>query len=85
MARDVNATLQSHVEQFSRGVFSEITSTQIIFGVLTVLVSCLILEQVVYRAKKGGLPGSKWTIPIIGKFAETVGLSVWPVCLISSL
>jgi len=37
-----------------------------------VILALLILEQSVYRAKKGTLPGSTWTIPIIGKFADSV-------------
>ncbi|KAG8809838.1 RNA polymerase C-22 sterol desaturase [Serendipita sp. 399] len=45
----------------------------LILGSLAVLVlSLLILEQTVYRVKKGALPGSRWTIPIIGKFADSV-------------
>lgn len=30
------------------------------------------LEQTVYRYKKRHLPGAAWTIPIIGKFADSV-------------
>ncbi len=36
------------------------------------ILSLLILEQLVYRAKKAHLPGDKWTIPIIGKFADSI-------------
>lgn len=72
MAQNVNATLHSQADQLSGGLFSGITSTQVTFGILAVLVSCLILEQVVYRMKKGNLPGPKWTIPIIGKFADSL-------------
>jgi C-22 sterol desaturase len=32
----------------------------------------LVLEQVVYRAKKQHLPGDKWTIPVIGKFMDSL-------------
>ncbi|GJJ13937.1 hypothetical protein Clacol_008194 [Clathrus columnatus] len=39
---------------------------------LAVLATFLILEQTVYRVKKRHLPGSKWTIPIIGKFADSM-------------
>lgn len=48
------------------------TAVQVAFAVLTVIVSLLALEQMVYRMKKGGLPGSKWTIPIIGKFKDSL-------------
>ena len=37
-----------------------------------ILVSLLILEQSVYRYKKRHLPGDKWTIPLIGKFADSM-------------
>ena len=37
-----------------------------------VLVSLLVLEQSVYRLKKKGLPGDKWLIPVIGKFADSM-------------
>ncbi|WWD21091.1 hypothetical protein CI109_105572 [Kwoniella shandongensis] len=40
--------------------------------ILTVILSLLLLEQVVYRTKKGHLPGAKWTIPVIGKFADSL-------------
>jgi len=40
--------------------------------ILTVIISLLILEQAVYRAKKAHLPGDKWTIPVIGKFADSL-------------
>ena len=32
----------------------------------------LILEQSIYRYKKKHLPGATWTIPIIGKFADSM-------------
>lgn len=37
-----------------------------------ILVSLLVLEQWVYRHKKQHLPGDKWTIPVIGKFADSM-------------
>ncbi|GMK59354.1 hypothetical protein CspeluHIS016_0703690 [Cutaneotrichosporon spelunceum] len=40
--------------------------------ILTVVISLLILEQIVYRTKKAHLPGDKWTIPVIGKFADSL-------------
>ncbi|KAH7930574.1 cytochrome P450 [Leucogyrophana mollusca] len=36
------------------------------------VVALLVLEQSVYRYKKKHLPGSTWTIPIIGKFADSM-------------
>lgn len=40
--------------------------------ILTAIISLLVLEQVVYRSKKAHLPGDKWTIPIIGKFTDSL-------------
>src|SRR5882762_744715 len=37
-----------------------------------VFLALLILEQSLYRHKKQHLPGDKWTIPIIGKFADSM-------------
>ncbi|TDL28890.1 cytochrome P450 [Rickenella mellea] len=37
-----------------------------------IILSLLVIEQTVYRMKKGHLPGATWTIPIIGKFADSV-------------
>lgn len=39
---------------------------------VVVVLSLLVLEQVVYRSKKGPLPGAKWTIPVIGKFWDSL-------------
>ncbi len=39
---------------------------------LTLLISLLVYEQLNYRAKKGNLPGPTWTIPVIGKFADSL-------------
>ncbi|KAL0576815.1 RNA polymerase C-22 sterol desaturase [Marasmius crinis-equi] len=41
-----------------------------------VLVSLLALEQAVYRYKKGNLPGDRWTIPLIGKFIDSMSPSM---------
>ncbi|EJD04246.1 C-22 sterol desaturase [Fomitiporia mediterranea MF3/22] len=42
------------------------------YTLAAIVLSVLALEQGVYRYKKGNLPGSKWTIPIIGKFADSL-------------
>lgn len=43
-----------------------------LYTTLAILVSLLVIEQTVYRLKKRHLPGDKWTIPLIGKFADSV-------------
>lgn len=47
-----------------------------LYTTIAVVISLLILEQAVYRNKKRHLPGSKWTIPIIGKFADSMSPSM---------
>ena len=44
----------------------------VFFTTAAVVFALLILEQAVYRSKKASLPGARWTIPIIGKFASSV-------------
>jgi len=41
-----------------------------------ILASLLLLEQLVYRYKKRHLPGASWTIPLIGKFADSMSPSM---------
>ena len=41
-----------------------------------IIVSLLFLEQLVYRYKKRHLPGDSWTIPLIGKFADSMSPSM---------
>lgn len=43
-----------------------------LYTTLAVVFTLLALEQSVYRYKKRHLPGAKWTIPIIGKFADSM-------------
>ncbi|KAK7064617.1 cytochrome P450 [Favolaschia claudopus] len=43
-----------------------------LYTTIAIVLALLILEQTVYRAKKRHLPGDKWTIPIIGKFANSM-------------
>lgn len=49
--------------------FSDLSWTTTI---LVLVATLLVLEQSVYRYKKAHLPGAKWTIPVIGKFAGEV-------------
>ncbi|GAA94222.1 uncharacterized protein L969DRAFT_93604 [Mixia osmundae IAM 14324] len=39
---------------------------------LVIIASLLILEQSVYKLKKRHLPGPSWTIPVIGRFADSL-------------
>ena len=42
------------------------------YTVAAIVVGLLALEQTVYRFKKRHLPGDRWTIPIIGKFMDSM-------------
>lgn len=43
-----------------------------LYTTTAIVISLLILEQTVYRYKKRHLPGDNWTIPLIGKFADSM-------------
>ena len=47
-------------------------SAQWLYTTIAIVLALLALEQSVYRYKKRHLPGDKWTIPIIGKFADSM-------------
>ena len=57
-------------------LFTDFFSSSWVYTSLAVIAGLLVLEQSVYRYKKGHLPGSKWTIPIIGKFADSMSPSI---------
>ncbi|KAI9512322.1 cytochrome P450 sterol C22-desaturase [Russula earlei] len=42
------------------------------YTTIAILFALLALEQSVYRYKKKNLPGDTWTIPVIGKFADSM-------------
>jgi C-22 sterol desaturase len=42
------------------------------YTTLAIVFVLLALEQSVYRYKKKHLPGDSWTIPVIGKFADSM-------------
>ena len=48
------------------------TSLRWLYTTTAITFSLLVLEQSVYRYKKRHLPGATWTIPIIGKFADSL-------------
>ncbi|EMD41431.1 hypothetical protein CERSUDRAFT_110011 [Gelatoporia subvermispora B] len=43
-----------------------------LYTTLAIVFALLALEQSVYRYKKRHLPGAAWTIPVIGKFADSL-------------
>ncbi|EIN13415.1 cytochrome P450 sterol C22-desaturase [Punctularia strigosozonata HHB-11173 SS5] len=54
-------------------IFSSASETgRWFYTTLAIVAGLLILEQTVYRMRKRHLPGDNWTIPIIGKFADSM-------------
>lgn len=47
-----------------------------LFTTVAIFAALLLLEQGVYRNKKKHLPGSTWTIPLIGKFVDSANPSM---------
>ncbi|KAH8086600.1 C-22 sterol desaturase [Cristinia sonorae] len=73
MASVVNNTVVSSFSPLSAfPIISGGTNWSWLYTTVTIVVSLLALEQSVYRYKKRHLPGAKWTIPVIGKFADSV-------------
>ncbi|KIO34301.1 hypothetical protein M407DRAFT_240632 [Tulasnella calospora MUT 4182] len=56
--------------------YEALSSYKGLISVAVVVFTILALEQAVYRAKKGSLPGSPWTIPIIGKFMDSMNPTI---------
>jgi sterol 22-desaturase len=53
-------------------IFLRGTTSTWFYTTAAIVASLLLLEQIVYRYKKRHLPGASWTIPLVGKFAESV-------------
>ncbi|PWN49644.1 putative ERG5-C-22 sterol desaturase [Violaceomyces palustris] len=68
--------LLSLVDYASLPSLKDADTKTILFAVLAIIITGLVSEQVLYWKKKGGLPGPKWTIPIIGKFADSLNPSL---------
>jgi C-22 sterol desaturase len=47
-----------------------------LFTTVAIVATLLVIEQVVWRYKKGVLPGDAWTIPVIGKFMDSMSPSI---------
>ena len=58
--------------QFSNIQLLSCASNTATYTTLAIVFALLALEQSVYRYKKKNLPGDSWTIPIIGKFADSM-------------
>jgi C-22 sterol desaturase len=72
MDRSSSASIPTSTFSPPYGIPLPSTSTSWVYATLAVLFTLLALEQSVYRYKKRHLPGPAWTIPIIGKFADSL-------------
>src|SRR5579863_6666267 len=78
--RDLSASVSmpsaTSLVQLSNQFPSLLTSTSKVttwtYTTIAIVVTLLALEQSLYRYKKKQLPGDSWTIPIIGKFADSM-------------
>ncbi|CEH17662.1 c22-sterol desaturase [Ceraceosorus bombacis] len=52
--------------------FMTASPTTVALSIACIIATGLLYEQYRYQTKKAGLPGPKWTIPIIGKFADSL-------------
>lgn len=64
--------ISPYLSYLSLPSLKDASATRTLFTILAIIATVLALEQLTYRKKKGGLPGPKWTIPIIGKFADSL-------------
>ncbi|KAJ7124785.1 cytochrome P450 [Mycena crocata] len=70
-----SSTASSPLYSFPAAAFSAFSGSKNLSWLYTtgaIIFALLALEQTVYRVKKRHLPGDKWTIPIIGKFADSM-------------
>ncbi|THH07939.1 hypothetical protein EW145_g3040 [Phellinidium pouzarii] len=68
----VHSSPLNHIPLPSLFPSSEGLSATWLYTSLAIILSLLALEQGVYRYKKSHLPGAKWTMPIIGKYADSM-------------
>jgi len=73
MSVELKATTAALYNMTSSQVASTVESSSMswLYTMAAVLGSILALEQAVWRYKKRHLPGDAWTIPIIGRFADS--------------
>ena len=74
VSASIPSAFSSHLAQLPVPSFfpAEAKSATWVYTTAVVILSLLALEQGIYRYKKSHLPGSKWTIPIIGKFKDSL-------------
>ena len=57
-------------------IFLRGTTPTWFYTTAAIVASLLLLEQIVYKYKKRHLPGASWTIPLVGKFADSMSPSM---------
>lgn len=72
MSFAANASARAAYEPAESAFSAFATPTNIGVSVVVLFATLLVLEQANYRAKKGCLPGAAWTIPVIGRFFDSL-------------
>jgi sterol 22-desaturase len=72
LSASISVPSPTSLAHFSNIHLLSCTSNAATYTTLAILFALLALEQSVYRYKKRSLPGDSWTIPIIGKFADSM-------------
>lgn len=71
----IPSSTSSPLLSFARPSFLDVprdASSTWFYTTAAIVLGLLAIEQAVYRYKKRHLPGDNWTIPIIGKFADSL-------------
>jgi len=72
LSASVSVPSPTSLAHFSSVQLLSCASNAATYTTLAIVFALLVLEQSVYRSKKKNLPGDSWTIPIIGKFADSM-------------
>jgi sterol 22-desaturase len=72
LSASVSVPSPTSLAHFSNIQLLSSASNAATYTTLAIVFALLALEQTVYRYKKKNLPGDSWTIPVIGKFADSM-------------
>nr|QMU26487.1 C-22 sterol desaturase [Agaricus subrufescens] len=76
MGLDVHADMLYNASSSYAPSSVPVTTLSWFYTTVGIIGGLLALEQAVYRYKKRHLPGANWTIPLIGKFADSMSPSM---------
>jgi C-22 sterol desaturase len=76
MGLDAHADVLYNASSSYAPSFAQGTTLSWFYTTVGIIGGLLALEQAVYRYKKRHLPGDNWTIPVIGRFADSMSPSI---------